>query len=94
MVQVLMEGEAKGGNLLTGRTATMKRVKFPAEAVAPSLAQKCSQARVQLQAGDYVAVRVTGSRGGNLFAEGLARTTVREYVEAFGSVTSRLQAWK
>ena len=85
MLQVLVEGQAKDGALLTGRTANMKRVKVPDVAVPPSLLSN-GGATVNLQAGNYAAVRVTGSSTGTLFAEALARTSVQEFLAANDSV--------
>lgn len=64
----------------------MKRLKFPFEKISPSLSARDEGAYVDVQPGEYVAVEITHSAGGNLVGTGLARTSTAEFVRAYGSV--------
>ena len=72
--------------MLTGKTATMRRVKFPIEPLPPSLSAKGSMAGVDVEPGNYVAVEIVHSIGGNLVGRGLARTSTQEFVKSYGRV--------
>lgn len=86
LLQVLVEGPSKDRDALTGKTASMKRVKFAMKAVSASLAAADRGALLDLSPGDYAAVRITSSSGGSLVAEALARTNVVEFKRTFGAV--------
>lgn len=91
---VLVEGRPKkGGHAWSGRTCTMKRVVFDDAPVPGSLSglglesQGLSQ-HVSVIPGDYVAVQVLQIvSNSTLLAQPLARTSIREFVQLFGSTT-------
>ena len=86
---MLIEGEAKESGFLTGKTATLKRVKIPALKTAHALHGGPEGAAVDLRPGDYAAVRISGNSTGLLFGEAIARTSVQEFVDCYGHVVPR-----
>ena len=102
---VLVEGASRRSDeYLTGRTDTFKRAVWPKIPVPATLADvrreglvlgnqqsgsSQQQNLIDLQPGDYVAVRVeratTGSTGGTLHCVPIAKTSIREFVGVFGS---------
>ena len=93
MDQVLIEGlSRRSRDQLTGKTCTMKRVIIPNMAVASSykgLLQQHSDcdAKVMLQAGDYVAVQIQDSGNATLFGRPIARIELQEFVSVHGTTT-------
>jgi hypothetical protein len=62
----------------------MKRVKIPFSLTGPSL-READRSIVSLQPGDYAAMLVTGTSTGTLFGRAIARTSLQEFVAAYGS---------
>uniref|UniRef100_A0A7S3D2G3 Uncharacterized protein n=1 Tax=Palpitomonas bilix TaxID=652834 RepID=A0A7S3D2G3_9EUKA len=84
---VLIEGRSKRSeNEWTGRTDTNRKVVFPKQAVASTLAGDAS-AKVDLQVGDFVLVQIESDTLTTLRGTALARTTIPEHAR-FLSVAS------
>jgi tRNA A37 methylthiotransferase MiaB len=85
---VLVEGPSRRSEtVLTGRTDTFKRVVFDDIGVCPSLVGlESDSSRVNLGIGDYAAVKIVdGGGGGSMKGVALARTSIKEFVDVYGS---------